>query len=70
MNRLEKQLEEVEHPGDVGQLREAIPRLQNLPGIVIESLYRGYSAEVCAGWLIVDEDSIQGFKSWLGREDD
>lgn len=50
---------------DVTWLKNRIAELRHVPNGVIEKMYREYSNMFAAGWLILDENTIQSFKSWL-----
>ena len=55
----------VYHVADVATLQEAIPEIAHLPATLVERMYSDYSDSYAAGWLIVDESSIQSFRDWL-----
>ena len=55
----------VERPADIQKLRASIPLLQRFGDVEIEKLYERFSDSYCAGWLIVDEEMVQHFASWL-----
>lgn len=55
----------IEFPQDVATLRSAIPELAHLPDFAIQAYYEAYSDTYAAGWLIVDAERIDSFRSWL-----
>lgn len=69
MNRLELYLahkEKVNYPEDIYALKEHIKGLREVPDVVVQRLYSQWSEDnYCAGWLIIDQDGIQSFRSWL-----
>jgi hypothetical protein len=54
-----------DHRSDIQELRGRIPLLQRFSDLEIERLYDRYSDSYCAGWLILDDRSIDDFASWL-----
>jgi len=69
MNRLTAYLcgteDEVYYKADCEKLKESIPELAMVPILLIERMYSDFSDTYCAAWLIVDEKSIEDFRSWL-----
>lgn len=57
--------EEIYYPADIEELRHNIPALEHLPSQVIQKMYSDFSDEVCASWLILDNETIEQFKRWL-----
>ena len=55
----------VEHPDDVAKLRAQIPILYRFSDIEIEKLWDDFSDSYAAGWLFVQEETIESFKAWL-----
>lgn len=53
------------YESDVQELKSKIPLLQSYSDKDVELLYEAYSDTYSAGWLMVDEESIADFSSWL-----
>jgi hypothetical protein len=72
MTRLEKYIEgrrDVMYPDDIHALKEYIKEIRDLDDALIKDMYNTYSKDMyCAAWLIINEHSIQSFRSWLLEE--
>lgn len=68
-SRLRTQL--IRHPQDIKILRKQIPELNDLEDYEIQWLYENYSDEQwCAGWIVLDKDRLQEFRTWLERDNE
>ena len=55
----------VNFPDDVSRLKEQIPQIAIIPDSLVEKMYADFSDTYAAGWLIVDDESINDFRRWL-----
>jgi len=72
MTRFERtllQMGPIQWPEDVAKLKEALPALNFLTNYQIQELYGSFSEEqYCAGWLVLDENTIKEFEEYLNEE--
>ena len=52
---------------DIEKIRDSISDLRDIPDVLIYKMYSDYSDLFAAGWMMVDDDNINGFRSWLLR---
>ena len=57
--------ESVQFPSDVATLKQCIPQLRGLSNSTVEELYSDFSDGWAAGWLILDDETIENFRHWL-----
>jgi len=57
----------VEYPHDIAVIRSAHPILSRLSDLEVERLWDRFSDSYAAGWLIVTEETMDQFRSWLRR---
>lgn len=50
---------------DVKKLKEHIPELFMASDYMIYRMYSDFSDTYAASWLIIDEETIESFRSWL-----
>lgn len=55
----------IEYPHDVERLKEEIDELKWVPDHLVQQMYRDYSDQYCASWLILVENRIDSFRRWL-----
>lgn len=55
--------------GDVDKIREMLP-FMTISALKVKTLWQVFSADYCAGWLIVSESTCRDFVEWIGGGDD
>lgn len=55
---------EIRYPGDVHAIRTYLPEFDHLSDFQVQAVYEEYSDTYAAGWLMVDQESLQNFRSW------
>ena len=54
---------------DIATMRQHIPELDDCSDGIVHMLYSNWSEDFyCAGWLIVDDDTIREFRKYLTEE--
>ena len=72
MSRLTRKLngtDPIEYPEDVLRFKTEIPELALVPDGIVQELYREYSDQLCAGWLIIDDYTIKDFSVFLNDDE-
>lgn len=69
MKKYEQVLSEIIYPEDIEKIKKFIPEIIHLKDFEIQTLYMLFSdGFYSAGWLIMDEDTLKHFKSWILKE--
>jgi len=55
----------VHSPEDIAALRAEIPVLSSFRDFDVQALYKSFSRDFCASWLIVAPNTIKQFTEWL-----
>lgn len=67
MNNIIRVLTPRTSPNEIQRIRAAVPILHRFSDLEIEKLWEAFSDNVCAGWLIVNDETLGQFKEWASE---
>lgn len=67
---LNPQPHKINFPEDVAEIKAKITQLQGLTDFQVQELWSDWGeGYYCAGWLIVSDDTIKEFETWLNQDE-
>lgn len=55
----------LRYPEEIPTIRATSSALETFPDIVIDRIWRAFSHERCASWLIPNGSNLTDFKEWI-----
>jgi hypothetical protein len=52
---------------DIAKIKKAVPFVQRFTDLEVQTMWKTFSRDACAGWLNVDDQTIAQFMDWISE---